>query len=89
MRGQARAPIYACCVSQRRARVRTGCKHHRADGASDTFIIVHWSVAWRRVGVRAAGHAVLHVGRIWLRDDVEHPRDVLMLVCSCAVPTEL
>ena len=45
----------------------------------------HLSAAWyrverRRVGVRADGHTILQVGRIRLRDDVERPRGVLMLV---------
>lgn len=60
--------------------------YRRADGA-DTYVIVggHLSADWcrverRRVGVRADGHAILQVGCIRLRDDVERPRGVLMLV---------
>ena len=34
----------------------------------------------RRIGVRARRHAVLEVGRVWLRDDVERPRSMLALV---------
>jgi hypothetical protein len=37
----------------------------------------------RSDGVRANRHAVLHLGRILLRDDVERPRGMLMLVFVC------
>lgn len=68
------------------ARVRFGRINHRAD-RSGTYVFVggHLSVAWDRlerrcVGVRADGHAVLQVGRVRLRDDVERPRSVLMFM---------
>ena len=61
--------------------------HHRRAGRAGTYVLVggRLPAAWcrverRRVGVRADGHAVLQVGRIRLRDDVERPRGVLMLV---------
>jgi hypothetical protein len=79
------ACAYAYCVSQRRAR-EDRANNHRADRAG-THVIVggHLPAAWcrverRRVGVRADGHTILQVGRVRLRDDVERPRGVLMLV---------
>jgi hypothetical protein len=63
--------------------VRTG----RKAGRAGTYVLVGGDLftAWCRVercrvGERADGHAVLHIGHMWLRDDVERPRGVLMLV---------
>jgi hypothetical protein len=35
---------------------------------------------WRCIGIRARRHAVLEVGRVRLRDDVERPRGMFALV---------
>jgi hypothetical protein len=63
----------------------------RADRTSTYVLVCGWCCGGRHgvvirrcVGVRAGRHAVLKVGRVRLRDDVERPRGVLALVFVCS-----